>query len=79
MQKTFQQKYDEHQPGRGYNGTVSDRGLYVLKYTSPPAVYIELGNVNHQRDIQRLIIPDNRQALANWLAQGLEIDFKTNK
>ena len=79
LQKTFQQKYDEHQPGRGYNGTVSDRGLYVLKYTSPPAVYIELGNVNHQRDIQRLRMQDNRQALANWLAQGLEIDFKTNK
>ena len=79
LQKTFQQKYDEHQPGRGYNGTVSDRGLYVLRNTYPPAVYIELGNVNHQRDIQRLIRYDNRQAVANWLTQGLITDFKTNK
>lgn len=79
LQQTFKQKYNEHQPGRGYNGTVSDRNLYVVKNTFPPAVYIELGNVNHQRDIKRIIIPDNRQALANWLTQGLISDFKTNK
>ncbi len=75
LQKTFQQKYNEHQPGRGYNGSVSERNLYVLKYTSPAAVYIELGNVNHQRDIQRLIIPGNRQALANWLDDGVNHRF----
>jgi N-acetylmuramoyl-L-alanine amidase len=51
----------------------------VVKNTWPVAVYIELGNINHQRDIQRFIITDNRQAVANWLAQGLKIDFKTNK
>lgn len=79
LQKTFQQKYDEHQPGRGYKGTVTDRNLYVIRNTYPPAVFIELANVNHQRDIQRLIIPSNRQALANWLTQGLITDFKTNK
>jgi N-acetylmuramoyl-L-alanine amidase len=79
LQKTFQQKYNEHQPGRGYNGTVSDRGLYVIRNTYPPVVYIELGNVNHQRDIQRIIIPDNRQALANWLNEGLIADFNINK
>ncbi len=79
LQKTFQQKYNVHQPGRGYSGTVTDRNLYVIRNTYPPAVFIELGNVNHQRDIRRLIVPDNRQALANWLAEGLEIDFKTNK
>ena len=79
LQKTIQQKYDQHQPGRGYNGSVSDRNLYVIRNTYPVAVFIELGNVNHQRDIQRLIIPDNRQALANWLDEGLIADFKTNK
>ena len=79
LQKTFQQKYNEHQPGRGYSGTVSDRGLYVIRNTYPPVVYIELGNVNHQRDIQRLINPVQRQALANWLKDGLITDYKTNK
>ncbi len=79
LQKTFHEKYNEHQPGRGYNGTVTSRNLYVIKNSFPPAVFIELGNVNHQRDIQRIIIPDNRQALANWLTMGLVKDFQTNK
>jgi N-acetylmuramoyl-L-alanine amidase len=51
----------------------------VVKNTYPVAVYIELGNLNHQRDIQRFILENNRQAVANWLAQGLVSDFKTNK
>ena len=79
LQKTFQQKYNEHQPGRGYNGSVSSRNLYVMKYSYPATVYIELANVNHQRDIQRIILADNRQAVANWLTEGLVTDFKTNK
>ena len=79
LQKTFQNKYNEHQPGRGYQGTVSSRNLYVLKNTYPAGVYIELANINHQRDIKRLIIADNRQAVANWLTLGLVTDFNTNK
>lgn len=79
LKDTFQKKYQEHQPGRGYSGTVSDRALYVVRNTWPPAVYIELGNMNHQRDIKRLIISDNRQAVANWLSFGLKEDFRTNK
>jgi N-acetylmuramoyl-L-alanine amidase len=79
LQKTFHAKYNQHQPGRGYQGTVSARNLYVLKNSYPTGVYIELANMNHQRDIRRLIIADNRQAVANWLADGLATDFKTNK
>jgi N-acetylmuramoyl-L-alanine amidase len=79
LQKTFHKKYNEHQPGRGYQGTVSSRNLYVLKNSYPVGVYIELANMNHQRDIKRLIISDNRQAVANWLSEGLVTDFKTNK
>ena len=79
LQRTFQNKYDRHQPGRGYKGTVSDRNLYEVRNSLPPAVYIELGNINHQRDQQRFIIPSNRQALANWLYEGLREDFRTNK
>jgi N-acetylmuramoyl-L-alanine amidase len=79
LQRTFHDKYNEHQPGRGYQGTVSSRNLYVLKNTYPVGVYIELANINHQRDIKRLIIADNRQAVANWLTEGLVTDFNTNK
>jgi N-acetylmuramoyl-L-alanine amidase len=79
LQQTFRDKYNEVQPGRGYSGTVSARNLFVLKNSYPVGVYIELANINHQRDIKRLIIPDNRQAIANWLTQGLITDYKTNK
>ena len=79
LQRTFNNKYNLHQPGRGYQGTVSSRNLYVLKNTFPAGVYIELANINHQRDIKRLIIADNRQAIANWLSEGLVTDFNTNK
>ncbi len=79
LQKTFQDKYNEHQPGRGYYGTVSTRNLYVVKNTYPVAVYIELGNINHYRDQQRFVIADNRQAVANWLTEGLIKDYQTNK
>jgi N-acetylmuramoyl-L-alanine amidase len=51
----------------------------VVKNTYPVAIYIELGNINHLRDQQRFIYTDNRQAVANWLGEGLITDFKTNK
>ncbi len=79
LQQTFREKYDYHQPNRGYHGSVSERNLYVLKYSYPPAAFIELGNINHRRDQQRFMIENNRQALANWLSDGLIKDFKNNK
>jgi N-acetylmuramoyl-L-alanine amidase len=79
LHQTFKEKYNYHQPSRGYRGTVSDRNLYMLKYSYPPAVFIELGNINHRRDQQRFMITDNRQAIANWLAEGLIKDLKNNR
>ena len=79
MRNTIEKKYREHQPNRGYTGTVSARNLYVVRNTWPTAILIELGNMNHPRDVKRLVIADNRQAVANWLALGLVDDFKTNK
>ncbi|WP_319478768.1 N-acetylmuramoyl-L-alanine amidase [uncultured Draconibacterium sp.] len=79
LRDTIEKKYHEHQPNRGYTGTVSTRNLYVVRNTWPTAVFIELGNMNHQRDVKRLVIPSNRQAVANWLTFGLITDYKTNK
>lgn len=79
LMETFDSKYRQHQPGRGYHGSISDRNLYVIKYSYPPAVFIELGNINHIRDQKRFIIEDNRQAVANWLCEGLIKDFGNNK
>lgn len=76
LKQTFEQKYATHQPNRGYEGTVSDRNLYVTKNSFVPAVFIELGNINHTKDQQRFIIADNRQAVANWLRDGLIDDYK---
>lgn len=76
LQQTFEQKYAMHQPSRGYAGSVSERNLYVIKNSNPPSVFIELANINHFRDQQRIIIPDNRQAVSNWLRDGLIEDYK---
>ena len=71
LQDTFRDKYERYRPGRGYHGTVSSRGLYVLRHTDPPAVYVELANIRNASDLQRILPKDNRQALANWLFEGL--------
>ena len=79
MRESMQRNYKENQPNRGYNGTVSTRRLYMLTQTNPTAVYIEMGNINHSRDQQRLIYPDNRQALAEWLTEGILKDYQSRQ
>ena len=76
IHKTFERKYDKHQPNRGFRGTVSERSLYVLKKSNPAAAFLELGNLQNERDRKRLVIPSNRQALADWICQGIIKDFK---
>ncbi|MCK5105804.1 MAG: N-acetylmuramoyl-L-alanine amidase [Cyclobacteriaceae bacterium] len=80
IQKIFQAKYEKHQPGRNYRGTVSSRSsLYMVKNTLPPMVYIELGNIQNYRDQLRFVRSDNRQALANWIELGILNDYKKSK
>ncbi len=79
MKQTFEEKYRRHQPDRGYHGTVSDRNLYVVANSLPVSVYIELGNINHSRDQQRIISSDNRQALANWMTEALVKDYQSHR
>ncbi|MCF6367181.1 MAG: N-acetylmuramoyl-L-alanine amidase [Bacteroidales bacterium] len=71
-QKVFENKYRQVQKGREYHGTVTARDLYVLKNTLPSAIYIELGNIKNTFNQRRLIISNNRQALANWIYLGLK-------
>jgi N-acetylmuramoyl-L-alanine amidase len=33
--------------------------------------FIELGNIQNFKDQQRILTPNNRQAIANWLTDGL--------
>lgn len=76
MKSTFEHKYNRHQPGRGFTGTVGQRGLYVLRKTTPPSVFVELGNIQNSFDQKRFILSDNRQALANWLCEGFMTDYQ---
>tara|TARA_B100000497_G_C7673751_1_gene406758 strand:- start:397 stop:1644 length:1248 start_codon:yes stop_codon:yes gene_type:complete len=71
LQKKFQQKYDKYQKNRGYHGHVDERNLYVLMNTAPPATLIELANIQNKSDHRRILIKENRQALANWIFEGL--------
>ncbi|RLD70898.1 MAG: N-acetylmuramoyl-L-alanine amidase, partial [Bacteroidetes bacterium] len=71
LKNTIQSKYAQHQKNRGYSGTVESRNLHVLRKTHPVAVFIELGNIRNAQDQKRFVIEDNRQAVANWLTEGL--------
>ena len=79
MRNSIERKYQLKQPGRGYSGDVSTRNLYMLEKTMPTAVFIELGNINHARDQQRLIFENNRQALARWMCDGVMEDYQKSK
>jgi N-acetylmuramoyl-L-alanine amidase len=70
--RTFLNKYQRLRGQRGYNGTVTPRYLHMLKETvCPRAVYIELGNIKNEWDQQRLVLKNNRQAVAKWLSEVL--------
>ena len=71
LHKTFDKMYDKHQKNRGYEGFVESRGLYMLRNTLPPAVYVELANIRNKYDHKRLIYASNRQALANWMFEAI--------
>lgn len=80
IHEKIKSKYDRHQPDREYTGSVNIRSsLYVVKYSHPPTVFVELGNIRNEKDQRRFVIADNRQALANWLFEGMVSDFSDEK
>lgn len=69
--------YKRNQPNRPFDGISKSRnGLYMLKYTHPVTAYLELGNIQNNKDQIRFIKSSNRQALAEWLAEGCIIDYQ---
>lgn len=74
--KTIEEKYKTAQPNRGYYGSVTERNLFVLKNLLPVTTFIELGNIRNEFDRLRLIKVNNRQAIANWLCEGIIKDAK---
>ena len=71
IQRTFRAKYEQYRPGRGYEGSVSERDLHMLRETKPSGIYLELANIANASDQHRIINPQNRQLLADWLLLGL--------
>lgn len=72
MQKSMKANYKKYRKGRGYNGSVSSRDLHMLRETKMRSAYIEIGNIIHPTDQKRIIVPRNRQLLADWLFEGLK-------
>ena len=71
VQEVFEEKYAKYRPGSEYEGTVSCRNLYELRVPLPTTLYVELANIRNEADRKRILPSTNRQALANWLYEGL--------
>jgi N-acetylmuramoyl-L-alanine amidase len=54
-------------------------GLYMVKNTLPAMAYIEIGNIRSKKDQRRILDPDNRQALAKWISEGILLDYESSK
>lgn len=77
IHKTFDAKYRKYQPNRSYAGTFEDRtSLYLVKKTHPAMTFIEIGNIRNAKDQRRILDPDNRQALAKWISEGILLDYE---
>lgn len=77
IHKTFEAKYKKYQPNRSYAGTFEDRtSLYLVKKTHPAMTFIEIGNIRNAKDQVRIVDPDNRQALAKWISEGVLLDYE---
>ncbi|SMC45438.1 N-acetylmuramoyl-L-alanine amidase family protein [Cellulophaga tyrosinoxydans] len=77
IHKTFESKYKKYQPNRTYSGTFEDRtSLYLVRKTHPAMTFIEIGNITNEKDQRRILDPDNRQALAKWISEGVLLDYE---
>jgi N-acetylmuramoyl-L-alanine amidase len=69
-QAVFEKNYAEA-GNKKYTGTIKSRDLYVVKYSHPAALFVEVGNIQNEHDQKRFIKSENRQALAQWLFEGV--------
>jgi N-acetylmuramoyl-L-alanine amidase len=71
VQNVFRKKYAvvrKHQP---YEGKLEARDLHTLRETGGLRLFVEVGNIQHFRDQKRIVLPRNRQLIAEWLVEGL--------
>ena len=71
LAKKMQQNLERHYARyREYKGTLTTRDLHMLRECKPTTVFIEIGNIRNELDRKRIMIANNRQAIASWLAEG---------
>lgn len=75
LHKLIQSKYAMYRKGGSYSGDISERDLHTLREVIPTPIFIELANIQNKFDQQRILLPENRQALADWLTEGLLTDY----
>jgi N-acetylmuramoyl-L-alanine amidase len=71
MHQKLTEKYTKHRGQKKYKGTVTARDLHMLRECKPAAVFIELGNLQNAYDLKRFLPEANRQAMADWLYEGM--------
>lgn len=69
--KIFREKYKIHRKNGEYHGSLQGRDLHMLRETLPLSAFIEVGNMQNTQDQKRILLPTNRQAIADWLTEGL--------
>ncbi len=76
LYQTFKAKYKKYQAAKKYRGSVRPRDLYMLMNVKSRAVYLELANIRNTADQNRILLAENRDALAKWIMDGLITHFK---
>lgn len=75
LHHTMKGKYAVNRKTGEYHGTVIPRDLHMLREVKPLPVFIEVGNIQNPNDQKRILYSSNRQALADWLEEGLMKDY----
>lgn len=75
LHKTMKKKYAVNRKSGLYHGVVTPRDLHMLREVMPVPVFIEVGNIQNPSDQKRILYASNRQALADWLEEGLLSDY----
>ena len=68
---TFEKKYAKYQSGRGYSGSTGEQNWYIINNAKPTSVFVEMANIKNEEDHERILNPSNRQAVANWIFEGI--------
>lgn len=75
LHQVMEQKYSANRKSGEYQGMILPRDLHVLREVKPVPVFIEVGNIQNPVDQKRIVYMSNRQALADWLSEGLRKDY----